>query len=365
MAKIIIFPILLGILLVCSFSIKHKFNRPGHSGKNLNNLPNEITELTGDLVYIPSGTFMSEFNLNDTKMRPDRQISVQAFYMSKTEVTNLQYRAFYQDMIKLVGIDSAKYYLPDTTTFEKDLPNGFTESMVKNYYSHPAYDNYPVIGVTWFQASGYVKWLNYKVDELHKTHPEWREKYGLNFFRIPTEMEWEYAALGDSKRTLYSWGNDFVTAKKDKVIWNGNFGNIKDENGVLIKSYMDDNAFFIAKSDEYSPNGYGLYNMSGNVNEWLDDTYIDNSTEAYQSNFYKYAYDTTVENGREKFIQYRDSHFIPGVSEKLIKGGSYLDSPAWCIIGNRRSMKPDSARCDVGFRVCNTHYYNERYFGSK
>jgi formylglycine-generating enzyme required for sulfatase activity len=359
--------LLFAILLFGIYSFVGLANKksPKLKIKSYTNLPKEIISITGDLMYVPSGTFVSDFKLNDSTFHPERQVSVQAFYMSRTEVTNLQYRTFYNEMVKLVGLDSASYFLPDTSSFVKDLPYAFSEPMEKNYYSHPAYDNYPVIGVSWFQASGYVKWLNYEVDKLIKSNPEWREKYGLNFFRIPTEMEWEYAAKGDSKRNQYSWGSEFMTAKKDKVIWKGNFGNIKDENGVLIKSHMDDNAFFMAKADSYSPNGFGLYNMSGNVNEWLDDTYSDNSTAEYQSNFYKYAYDTTVKNGREKFLQYRDSHFIPGVSEKVIKGGSYLDSPAWCIIGNRRSMAPDSARCDVGFRVVNTYFYNKEHFESK
>lgn len=333
--------------------------------KNYTHLPKEIISLTGDLMYVPSGTFVSDFRMNDSTYHPDRQVSVQAFYMSRTEVTNLQYRTFYKDMVKLVGLDSAKYYLPDTMAFIHDLPNADTKSYKDHYYSHPAYDQYPVVGVNWYQANGYVKWLNYKLNELDKIHPEWREKYAMNNFRIPTEMEWEYAAKGDKVRTQYSWGSDLMTARKDQVKWNGNFGNIIDENGVLIKSYLDDNAFFMAKADDYSPNGYGLYNMSGNVNEWLDDTYMDNSTEAYQSNFYKYAYDTTVQNGKEKFLRYKDSHFVSGKSEKVIKGGSFLDSPAYCIIGNRRAMAPDSSRCDVGFRVCNTIYYNKEYWESK
>jgi len=356
MRKIFNFPILIGILLICSFTIKQHYSHPSKVGKIPTKLPKEITEFTGEMIFIPSGTFISELVIGDSIHFPSQQVSVQAFYMSQTEVTNNQYRFFYKDMVKLVGKDSAAFYIPDTTSFTRNLPYAFVESMKDNYYSHPAYGNYPVIGVNWLQASGFINWVNYKMEQLYKDHPEWLEKYALNNFRIPTEMEWEYAAKGNAKRTFYSWGNELMHAEKGSIIWNGNFGTIKDQGGIEIKSYLEDNAFFMAKADSYQPNVFGLYNMSGNVNEWVQDTYVDRSNVDYDLNPFRRGNDSTFKANKDKFNQYQDVYFEEGINNKVIKGGSYLDSPAHCMVGNRRAMSPDSARCDVGFRICTTFY---------
>lgn len=355
MRKLVLFSICIGTLLVCSFSVTHYY-KPIKSNKVALKLPAEITAITGEMCYVPSGTFISELFIGDSSYYPSRQVSVQAFYMSQTEVTNNQYRAFYNDMVKLAGKDSASFYLPDTNVFSRDLPKGFVESMKENYYSHPAYGNYPVIGVNWLQASGFVLWVNYKIEKVYEKHPEWKEKYALNHFRIPTEMEWEYAAKGDAKRSMYSWGNNLMKADKGKVGWNGNFGNIKDESGIEIKSHLDDNAFFMALANSYEPNVFGLYNMSGNVNEWVQDTYVDRKKEEYDINPFRRGNDSTLKSNEFKFKRYQDVYFREGKDSKVIKGGSYLDSPAWCLVGNRRSMAPDSSRCDVGFRICTTFY---------
>ncbi len=356
MKKLSLFPTLIGLVLIYSFASSSKVSKQTPSGKISTKLPKEITEFTGEMNYVPNGSFISELVIGDSTCYPSQQISVQAFYMSQTEVTNFQYRKFYQDMVSLVGKDSAEFYIPDTASFTKDLPHAFVEPMEKNYYSHPAYDNYPVIGVSWLQASGFIQWINLKMEKVYEEHPEWKDRYALNNFRIPTEMEWEYAAKGDAKRTMYSWGNDLMRADKGNIVWNGNFGTIKDQQGVEVKSYMADNAFFMAKADAYQPNVFGLYNMSGNVNEWVQDTYVDRRKENYELNPFRRGDDSTLKANIDKFNKYQDVYFEEGKHSKVIKGGSYLDSPAYCLVGNRRAMSPDSARCDVGFRICTTFY---------
>lgn len=356
MRKLFLFSICIGALLVCSFAIKHNYYNPNKGSKVAVKLPGEITALTGEMRYIPNGTFISELFIGDSSYYPSRQVSVQAFYMSQTEVTNNQYRAFYNDMVKLVGKDSASFYIPDTTVFFRDLPMGFVESMDKNYYSHSSYGNYPVVGVNWLQACGFVNWVNYKIEKIYESHPEWKEKYALNQFRIPTEMEWEYAAKGTAHGTMYSWGNKLMNAEKEKVEWNGNFGSITDVSGIEIKSFFDDNAFFTAQADSYSPNVFGLYNMSGNVNEWVQDTYVERKSETYDINPFRRVKDSTSKENKTKYSLFQDEYFHEGKDSRVIKGGSYLDSPAWCLTGNRRAMAPDSSRCDVGFRICTTFY---------
>lgn len=362
MKKLSLISILIGLFLIYSFALNTRVYHQKSSGKFPTKLPKEITEFTGEMVYVPSGTFISELIIADSAYYPSRQVSVQAFYMSQTEVTNLQYKNFYKDMVSLVGKDSASFYIPDTNSFSKDLPYAFVEPMTKNYYSHPAYDNYPVIGVSWLQASGFIKWVNLKMEKIYEEHPDWDNKYALNNFRIPTEMEWEYAAKGtydvEARTPPYSWGSELMHAEKGNVIWNGNFGPILDKSGVEIKSHLADNAFFIAKANSYQPNNFGIYNMSGNVNEWVQDTYVDRNKEYYDVNPFRRGNDSTLKENRDKFNTYQDVFFKEGKDQKVIKGGSYLDSPAFCMIGNRRAMAPDSSRCDVGFRICTTYYRN-------
>lgn len=352
----ILIAILLVALTTLSFSwnnSKKSFSLQGTSTK----FPKEIIELTGNLVYVPNGSFISGFDNGDSVWVLERVVTVASFFMADGEVTNAQYKKFYRSMIDLVGKDSAQKLLPDTNSFKKDILYGDCEVMIKNYFNHEAYNDYPVIGVNWYQAYAYTQWLTLKLDELYKLHPDWIDKYGIGGFRLPSEMEWEYAAKGvtstENRYTMYAWGNLLASDNK-KGNWLGNFGQIKDQSGILIKSHIDDGNFYSNKKDSYKPNAFGLYNLSGNVNEWVADTYRVITKDAIFMN----RYDTTIQNGKRNFIKCNDSDFKSNVNHKVIKGGGYLDGPAWCIPGNRRAMAPDSSRCDVGFRVCSIYVSN-------
>ncbi len=313
-------------------------------------LPKELKPILGELVYVPSGTFISGLELDGKVISIERQITVASFYLGKTEVTNAQYKLFCKEMITLVGKDSAMKLLPDTTTFKKDIV-GSMDAYVNYYFSHVTYQDYPVIGVNWHQANAYCEWLTKKLQELYKSHPEWQDKYPFAGIHLPSEMEWEYAALGNYLRNgrscPYSWGYELQESKNDKLVWKGNFGSIKDKDGVIIKDIayaenLSDEGFLTSKAISFSPNDYGLYNLSGNVNEWVMDVYRPTDKVTDDLNPRR----DTVFHGDHFHVQ-----DVKTVNERVIKGGGFLDGPAYCLISNRRPMDPNTARCDVGFRI--------------
>ncbi|MGB0888036.1 MAG: SUMF1/EgtB/PvdO family nonheme iron enzyme [Vicingaceae bacterium] len=196
-------------------------------------------------LFIPMGSYQ----------RKGKEIKTQAFYMKQTEVTNLEYRTFLFDLLRQgrkAGFLVAK---PDQTRWVKDYPNAFNKPMQENYFSHPAYDDYPVVGISRIGAEMYCKWMT---DELNKVAGEGM----VNDFRLPTKFEWEYAAKGGLKEGVYPWGGPYV--RNSKGCFLANFRPMKD-------NYTADGAFHTAKANSYNPNEYGLYCMSGNVAEMIID----------------------------------------------------------------------------------------------
>jgi sulfatase modifying factor 1 len=333
----------------------------GVSGKKLKNeqvkLPDEISKFSGEFMYIPSGTYRSMTKTNiDGSARQTKTISVQAFTFGKGEITNLQYRTFYRDMVTRVGKDSARKLLPDTNLFVTNKKQ-FIEVYKDYYFSHPAYNNYPVTSITWLQAKAYCDWLNIKIAEILKEHPDWKKKYKIGWFRLPHESEWEYAAIGNfdnSGDVIWSWGKDLYRIEKSKLIWNGKFGEMSDKDGFIFKSVDDSNFDFIDASISNHPNIYGLYNLSGNVNEWTFSTYdysqYDFSHDLNPS--YTRNLKDSIPNAMKK---YQDNFFDIKYGEKIFRGGSFLDGPMHADINLVSKMKPDSTRCDIGFRIVMTY----------
>lgn len=156
---------------------------------------------------------------------------------------------------------------PDTTVWTKEFPYGFMQTMAENYFSHPAYDNYPVVGISYNQALAFCDWKTRRLQETF-------EKSGVKFpeglaYRLPTEKEWQYAALSNFSfdfTRIYPWkGIDIRNAKE----YNSNFGTITDRNKMIIKRMEDDGNLFTAKAKSYQANENFLFNMSGNVSEWV------------------------------------------------------------------------------------------------
>tara|TARA_R110002050_G_scaffold300769_1_gene472442 strand:+ start:79018 stop:80715 length:1698 start_codon:yes stop_codon:yes gene_type:complete len=327
-------------------------------------------ETSPGLVFVEGGTFtkgrVQDDVMHDWNNSPNQQ-HVQSFYMDETEVTNAMYME-YLDWIKRVYPPSddnfrAIYHgaLPDTLVWRNRL--GFNEVMTDNYLRHPAYGEYPVVGVSWIQAVEFANWRSDRVNEYNLEKAGYLKRdakildvnadsnfstdtyinaptltYGGNEeiingdtrgrrnvqidadgnetgvyatretgiispkYRLPTETEWEYAALGLSEirsynlyrgRKKYPWDGQYTRSgkRKTKGDQKANFKQGKGDYGG-IAGWSDDGADITNAVKSYEPNDFGLFDMAGNVAEWVADVYrpiIDdefNDFNYYRGNVY-------------------------------------------------------------------------------
>ena len=232
---------------------------------------------------------------------------------------NYTYKAV--DGIKKELVKTINIY-PDTTVWVKDFKKSYTYPMLLNYFSNPAYLDYPVVGVTWEQAMAFCDWRTmYKNNFLEKKN----KSSALNVprFRLPTESEWELAAKGGKNDSIkYSWGINKLTAEAGCFL-----ANFKPKEG----NYVLDKGLYTVDAKHYLPNEYGLYNMSGNVAEWTSTSYgFENEVESSDINPF--------------------SNDITSV-KKVIKGGSWKDVIYYLEIGSRDVENKDLARSFIGFRT--------------
>ncbi|MBA2406383.1 MAG: SUMF1/EgtB/PvdO family nonheme iron enzyme [Chitinophagales bacterium] len=213
---------------------------------------------------------------------------------------------------------------PDTLSWVHDFAYSYNEPMTRNYFWHPSFDNYPVIGVSWSQAMAFSKWRTRLWDDYltvggDATNDE---------FRLPTEAEWEYAARGGRELAPYPWGGPYMRNKKGCIL-----ANFKPGRG----NYPDDGGMYTVKADAYFPNDYGLYNMAGNVSEW--------TSSAFYENGYQFEHDMNPD------IRYDAEAGDPiTMKRKVIRGGSWKDIAYMCQVGTRNYEYQDTAKCYVGFR---------------
>ena len=333
------------------------------------------------LVFIEGGTF-TKGKVQDDPMRdwnntPNQQ-HVQSFYMDETEVTNLMYSEYLHWLKKLFPPTEENYKhiyngaIPDTLVWRNRL--GFNEVMTNNYLRHPAFSDYPVVGVTWLQAVEFSNWRTDRVNELileeegfttrnarysleagktfntqtYLNSPS--QAYGGNDsitkggrstqarmkrnkdssdiyvqrkdglllpgYRLPTETEWEYAALGlvgirsynaYRGRKKYPWEGQYSRSgnRKSQGDQLANFKQGKGDFGG-IAGWSDDGADITAEVKSYPPNSYGLYDMAGNVAEWVADVYrpiVDDEFNDF--NYFRgnvYTKDFIGEDGKVKIV---------------------------------------------------------------
>ncbi len=188
----------------------------------------------GDFVFVPAGPFQMGDNFGDGEPRegPVHTVDLDAYYISKYEVTNAQWKAFRDDP----GYDNPQFW-PNGLVMPKDQIPYWTQAN-NHGGALPGHDNYPVLGVNWDAAVAYCNWLSAKTGKK---------------YRLPTEAEWEKAARGTDQRK-YPWGNDIDPSKTNYV---------QDANFVTAKP---------VGSYEF-PSPYGVYDMTGNVMEWCSDWY--------------------------------------------------------------------------------------------
>ncbi len=299
--------------------------------------PPFVEQETGPgLVLVEGGTFTMgrvEDDVNYSWDNIPRRVTVSSFYLDETEVTNfywLEYLAWLERVYGDSYPEIVSKALPDTLVWREKLE--YNEPFVEYYLRHPAYRDYPVVGVNWLQANDFCAWRTDRVNEIiliregllvHSPESQLDEDHfttdayyagqyegekaaegvqdlrpNMEFrnvkmedgillprYRLPTEAEWEYAALG----LIGNSYRELITDRKTYP-WNGHYVRNDDNGGKFygqinanfvrgrgdyagVAGALNDNAMITAPVYQYAPNDYGLYNMAGNVSEWVMDVY--------------------------------------------------------------------------------------------
>ncbi|EJF52384.1 hypothetical protein SapgrDRAFT_0641 [Saprospira grandis DSM 2844] len=438
-------------------------------------LPNYKGQITGpNLVLIEGGTFnmgqTEEDVMKDYRAAPRRQ-SLASFYMDETEVTNIDWLEYLYYLRRVYPSMPQVHMqaLPDTLAWLDEL--SYNTPYVENYLRHPAYEDYPVVGVTWLQANEFCKWRSDRVNEMllieqgkidptsiegqqgentfstgsylsgiyqaqpgpkPAVNPATGEERAVRFedgimlpeYQLPTEAQWEFAALAllgnqsaardenITDRRIYPWDGTTVRYPQHGRYQGAIVANFKRGRGdyMGMSGALNDNASITAPVRSFVPNDFGLYNMAGNVNEWVRDVYRpttsltledNNELNSFRGNVftqvernsngtpvgvdsigrlkYKPLDDNEIKDRRnftksnvinygdgdiESRLNYGDSklnnetkhmyqfgkHSLISDKARVYKGGSWADRAYWLSPGQRRFLDEDKASATIGFR---------------
>nr|WP_188462915.1 gliding motility lipoprotein GldK [Bizionia arctica] len=207
---------------------------------------------------------------------------------------------------------------PDTTTWIRDFAYSYNEPMHNDYFWHDAYGDYPVVGVSWIQAKAFCQWRTL----YHNASRKERKQHFVNSYRLPSEAEWEYAARGGLQAATYPWGGPYT--KNDRGCFMANFKPLRGD-------YAADQALYTVEAQSYEPNDFNLYNMAGNVSEWVAASYDPSS----------YEFVSTI----------NPSVNVASNQRKVVRGGSWKDVKYYLQVSTRDYEYADSARSYIGFRT--------------
>lgn len=224
---------------------------------------------------------------------------------------------------------------PDTLVWVRDYTYSFNEPLMKQYFSHRAFNHYPVVGVSWKQAKAFCHWRT----QLFNDYQRANKGFDNHDYRLPTEVEWEYAARAGKSRTLYPWGSYYTGTQIGCYL-----ANFKPRRGNYVAdSHTSVTTVPVAS---YIPNDYQLFDMAGNVAEW--------TSTAFDEIGYELVHDFNPEH------QYNAQQNDPPVlKRKVIRGGSWKDTSYFLRNGTRTFEYQDTATSSIGFRCVKTSFMNE------
>ena len=279
--------------------------------------------------------------LNELLLSPDNRIQ------GKVEIdpTKLIYRYSYVDLKAaaksskgleqplsnfLVSQTEAVY--PDSLVWMRDFSYSYNEPFTRLYFSHPSYNEYPVVGVTWKQAIAFCHWRtnnsNFYLDKGNK-----KDEKIDGIYRLPTEAEWEYAARGNSKtNNMYPWGSPYTRTKEGRLL-----ANFKPGRGDYFGSDAKNDNIYTSKVQSYPENAYKLFDMAGNVAEWTSSVYYEGG--------YNFMGDFSPD------LQYNAKEDDPiSMKRKVVRGGSWKDIAYNIQVSTRNYEYQDTAKSYIGFR---------------
>ncbi|MTI33323.1 SUMF1/EgtB/PvdO family nonheme iron enzyme [Xanthovirga aplysinae] len=283
------------------------------------------------MVAIPAGTFhmgQTDQDVAATQVNFNKQVTISGFFMDETEITNNEYRQFIESVMtdSIPNAWDQDYVMqelyPDTTVWVNDFSHHMGDPMMEYYYSHPAYDDYPVVGVDWEAAQIFSLWRTNYLNDYRASKGE----FMMPKFRLPSEAEWEYAARGGRDMAKYPWGGPYIRNRKGCLL-----ANYKPRRG----NYYDDGWTYTAAVAQYFANDYGLYDMAGNVAEWTEDAYSASSVPV-------------VWDLNPIYIDENEPR-------KVVRGGSWKDIAYYLQTGTRTYEYKDSTRSYIGFRCAMTY----------
>jgi gliding motility-associated lipoprotein GldJ len=338
-----------------------------------------------NLVFIEGGRFTMGSLEEDVLGMHDnieRTVSVQSFYMDETEIANVHYLEYLYAVQKDSTQDFYESALPDTTVWKNDL--AFNDPYVEQYLRFPGFRMYPVVGVSWKQSNDFCAWRTAAVNKemaggdkpvkLSRSEAKKAAASGtrtntparltiesgriLPSYRLATEAEWEYAAKAmigtqqedenQGNQRIYPWDGPSLrqSSGKGQGSMLANFKRGRgDYAGIAGKS--NDGAIITTEVYKYAPNDFGLYQMAGNVNEWVLDLYRPLSFQDFNDLNPVRRNDVL---DRQSSYDKKNNNSLIDNKVRVYKGGSWADVAYWLAPGTRRYLNEDSSTATIGFR---------------